>query len=357
MSSTVRVDPEVRQMLGRGMVIPAHPLALNRERQLDERRQRALTRYYCEAGAGGVAVGVHTTQFAIRDPQVGLFERVLELAVETVCESEGSLGRRIVKVAGSCGETAQARREAQLARRLGYDAGLLSLGALRDAATPELIAHCQAVAAEIPILGFYLQPAVGGRILDAEFWRRFLEIENVVAIKVAPFNRYQTLDVVRALAESGREAEVALYTGNDDNIVADLLTEFRVSARGRVVSLRFAGGLLGHWAVWTRRAVELLDQVRDCRSRPERTAKVLARSAEITDANAALFDARNGFAGCIAGLHEILRRQGLLEGCCCLDPNEDLSPGQMDEIDRICRSYPHLNDDAFVAANIDRWLG
>jgi len=344
-------------MLGSGMVIPAHPLALNADRKLDERRQRALTRYYCEAGAGGVAVGVHTTQFAIRDPRIGLLEPVLEMAAETVGESERSLGRRIVKIAGICGPAAEALREAELARGLGYDAGLLSLGALRDAAASELIAHCRAVAAEIPIFGFYLQPAVGGRILDGEFWRRFLEIENVVAIKVAPFNRYLTLDVLRALAESGREAEVALYTGNDDNIVADLLTEFRVFARGRAVSIRFAGGLLGHWAVWTKRAVELLEQVRQCRSHPDLTANVLARSAEITDANAALFDAKNGFAGCIAGLHEILRRQGFLEGRWCLDPNEDLSPGQMEEIDRVCRSYPHLHDDAFVAANLDRWLG
>ena len=356
MSSPAKIDPEVQRMLGRGMVIPAHPLALDASRKLDERRQRALTRYYCEAGAGGVAVGVHTTQFAIRDPRIGLFEPVLEIAAGTVRESERSLGRRIVKIAGICGETAQAGREAQLARRLGYDAALLSLGALRDATTSGLIAHCQAIAAEIPIFGFYLQPAVGGRILDAEFWRLFLEIENVVAIKVAPFNRYQTLDVVRALAESGREGEVALYTGNDDNIVADLLTEFRVFARGRIVGIRFVGGLLGHWAVWTKRAVELLEQAQQCRSDPELIANVLARSAEITEANAALFDARNGFAGCIAGLHEILRRQGFLEGRWCLNPDEDVSHGQLEEIDRVCCSYPHLNDDAFVAANLGRWL-
>jgi dihydrodipicolinate synthase/N-acetylneuraminate lyase len=356
MPSSAKIDPEVHRMLHRGMVIPAHPLALNAERKLDERRQRALTRYYCEAGAGGIAVGVHTTQFSIRDPHAGLLEPVLALAAATAREAEQIVPRRIVKIAGICGETPQAIHEAELARRLGYDAGLLSLSALRGAASSELIRHCQAVAAEIPIFGFYLQPAVGGRILNIDFWRQLLEIESVVAIKVAPFNRYQTLEVVRALAESGRQAEVALYTGNDDNIVADLLTEFCVGASGREVSLRFAGGLLGHWAVWTKRAVELLEQVQRCRSRPESTANVLARSAEITDSNAALFDASNGFAGCIPGLHEVLRRQGFLEGRWCLDPNEDLSSGQMEEIDRVWRSYPHLNDDAFVASNLDRWL-
>ena len=356
MSTSEMIDREVLQMLLRGVAIPAHPLALNAERKLDERRQRALTRYYCEAGAGGVAVGVHTTQFAIRDSRVGLFEPVLALAVETTRECERQLGRRIAKIAGICGPTAQAVHEAEIGQRLGYDAGLLSLGVLRDATNAELIAHCRAVGSAIPIFGFYLQPAVGGRVLDMEFWRQFLEIESVVAIKVAPFNRYHTLDVVRALAESGREGEVALYTGNDDNIVADLLTEFRVRAGSRVVSLRFAGGLLGHWAVWTRRAVELLDRVQQCRAHTELTASVLSRGAEITDSNAALFDVRNGFAGCIAGVHEILHRQGFLEGRWCLDPNEDLSPGQMEEIDRVWRSYPHLNDDAFVASNLDRWL-
>lgn len=356
MSSLDRIAPEVHEILRCGVVIPAHPLALDAERKLDERRQRALTRYYCEAGSGGVAVGVHTTQFAIHDPHVGLLEPVLALAGETARECEQRLGRRIMKIAGICGTTAQATREAELACRLGYDAGLLSFSALRNTTLLELIEHCRAVGDIIPMFGFYLQPAVGGRILDIEFWRRFLEIENVVAIKVAPFNRYQTLDVVRALAESGRETEVALYTGNDDNIVADLLTEFRVGASGRVVNLRFAGGLLGHWAVWTRRAVELLDQIHESRACPELTAGLLARSAEVTDSNAALFDARNHFAGCIAGLHEILRRQGLLEGRWCLDPHEDLSPGQMEEIDRISTSYPHLNDNTFVAEHLDRWL-
>lgn len=339
-----------------GVVIPAHPLALDAGRKLDECRQRALTRYYCDAGAGGVAVGVHTTQFAIRDPRFGLLEPVLMLASEAAQECERALGRRIVKIAGICGATGQAVREAELARRLGYNAGLLSLSALRGSTVEELVEHSKAVGSTIPLFGFYLQPAVGGRILGIEFWRRFLEIENVVAIKVAPFNRYQTLDVVRALAESGRADEVALYTGNDDNIVADLVTEFRVSASGRSLGLRFAGGLLGHWAVWARRAVELLEEAHKCRAHPELAACLLARSAEVTDANAALFDAKNNFAGCIAGLHEILRRQGLLEGRWCLDPDEDLSSGQMEEINRVSAAYPHLNDDAFVESHLDSWL-
>ncbi len=351
-----RGTQEIRKILLDGAVLPAHPLALNAAHKLDERRQRALTRYYCDAGAGGVAVAVHTTQFAIRDPDAGLLEPVLALAGETLREREQKLGRRIVKIAGICGATRQASQEAELARRLGYDAGLLSLSALCSSTTAQLVEHCRAVCDIIPVFGFYLQPAVGGRVLDVEFWRRFLEIENVMAIKVAPFNRYRTLDVVRALAESGRESDIALYTGNDDNIVADLLTEFRVRVKDRTVSLRFSGGLLGHWAVWTQRAVELLDSMRKSRVHREMTADLLARSAEITDSNAALFDARNNFAGCIAGLHEVLHRQGLLEGRWLLDPNEDLSPGQMEEIDRVTASYPHLNDNPFVASHLDEWL-
>jgi dihydrodipicolinate synthase/N-acetylneuraminate lyase len=339
-----------------GLVIPAHPLALDAGRKLDERRQRALTRYYCDAGAGGIAVGAHTTQFAIRDPHVALFEPVLRLSLETMREWERQNGKRIVKVAGVCGATAQAAREAAFAVEAGYDIGLLSLAALREATAAELIEHCRRVAEIIPLCGFYLQPAVGGRLLDYRFWREFFEIENVAAVKVAPFNRYQTLDVARALAGSGRHHEIALYTGNDDNIVADLLTEFRVSTgSGGNVSMHFAGGLLGHWAVWTKRAVELLAEIKAARANG-RAFDALARSAEVTDANAALFDARHDFAGCIAGLHEILRRQGLLAGRWCLDPREDLSPGQMEEIDRICAQYPQLNDDGFVAQNLARWL-
>ncbi len=345
------IDEHIKEALLAGIVIPAHPLALNAERKLDERRQQALTRYYCDAGAGGIAVGVHTTQFAIRDPQVGLFAPVLQLAAAAMREWEAQNQQRLVKIAGICGATEQAVREAELARETGYDIGLLSLAALGEATMDELIQHCQHVAEAIPLFGFYLQPAVGGRLLGYEFWRAFLEIENVVGIKVAPFNRYQTLDVVRALADSGRETEVALYTGNDDNIVADLLTEFRVAGK----RLRFAGGLLGHWAVWTKRAVELLADIKAARTNGT-AFELLARSAEVTDTNAAFFDARNGFAGCIAGLHEVLRRQGLLQGRWCLDADEDLSPGQLAEIDRVYHSYPHLHDDEFIQQHLAQWL-
>lgn len=338
------MSKNLRKRLLAGGVIPAHPLALTSERRLDERRQRALTRYYRAAGAAGIAVGVHTTQFAIRDERIGLFEPVLRLAIETLSESGGGM----IRVAGICGPTEQAVREAGLARDLGYEIGLLSLAALREASTAELVAHSREVASILPVCGFYLQPAVGGRLLDYRFWREFFEIDQVMAVKIAPFNRYQTIDVLRALAASGRGGEIALYTGNDDNIVADLLTDFRFGGE----RLRFVGGLLGHWAVWTQRAVELVKSI----GGGPATNELLARSAETTDANAALFDAANGFAGCIAGLHEILRRQGLMAGRWCLDPAEDLSPGQLEEIDRVVRAYPHLTDDAFIAEHIDRWL-
>jgi hypothetical protein len=353
--STQNQNQDLRTLLQRGLVIPAHPLALTAERRLDERRQRALSRYYYAAGSGGIAVGVHTTQFAIRDPQVGLLAPVLQLARETVLEQQNE--RPFVMISGICGPTAQASREAALARDLGYDAGLVSLAALANASDSELVAHCRAVADTLPIMGFYLQPAVGGRRLGYGFWRDFLDIENVVAIKVAPFNRYGTTDVVRALAASGR-TDVSLYTGNDDNIIADLITEFRLGdANSTPVPARFVGGLLGHWSVWTRRAVEQLDSIRTCREagRPP-SPEMLALGTQITDANAAFFDADHNFAGCIAGLHEVLRRQGLLAGRWCLDPHEDLSPGQADEIDRVYRAYPHLADDDFVAEHRDEWL-
>ncbi len=343
----------VSQALRRGVVIPAHPLALTAERQLDERRQAALTRYYCDAGAGGIAVGVHTTQFAIRDPHVGLYQPVLRLAAQVAAAFESASGKRLVKVAGICGATRQAVKEAQLARESGYDLGLLSLAALPSAGDAELLQHCRAVAGEIPLFGFYLQPSVGGRHLSYEFWRAFCEIERVAAIKVAPFNRYQTLDVVRAVVHSGRADQISLYTGNDDNIIPDLLSDFHVDGG----TAYFRGGLLGQWAVWTRRAVELLERIRCCRNgNGAGAAELLAQAAALTDANAALFDARNRFAGSIAGLHEILRRQGLLAGRWCLDPSEDLSPGQLAEIDRVTAAYPQLADDDFVKSHLDRWL-
>jgi dihydrodipicolinate synthase/N-acetylneuraminate lyase len=338
----------LRHRLFEGLVIPAHPLAVTRERKLDERRQRALTRYYLDAGAGGVAVGVHSTQFAIHDPTVGLLRPVLEIAVE---ELQGRPDA--VRIAGVVGRTAQAVSEAELAARLGYHAVLLSLGALCDASDDELISHARAVAVVLPVIGFYLQPSVGGRILSYHFWRRFAEIDNVAAIKVAPFNRYQTIDVVRAVAESGRGREIALYTGNDDNIVADLVTIFAFG----VERVAIAGGLLGHWGVWTSNAVELLNRAKLARERGgEELAELLTLGAQVTDMNAALFDPAHDFRGCIPGVHEILARQGLLAGRWTLDPSEDLSDGQAAEIDRVCAAYPHLQDDAFVKERLDEWL-
>ncbi|HEY6337501.1 MAG TPA: dihydrodipicolinate synthase family protein [Candidatus Sulfotelmatobacter sp.] len=334
----------LRDKLRSGLVIPAHPLALNSQRKLDERRQRALTRYYLAAGAGGIAVGVHTTQFAIREPRFGLLEPVLALGAEASRSSE------IVKIAGVCGKHSQAVAEAELAAKLGYDAALLSLADLKDESVAQLLEHVRSIAALIPVFGFYLQPAVGGRLLPYEFWREFLEIENVVAIKIAPFNRYQTLDVVRALAESGRSHEVTLYTGNDDNILNDLITSFAFGTQ----PVRIAGGLLGHWAVWTKAAVSHLALAQSHSAQIPGTLLTLAQ--QITDANAAIFDPRHNFRGCIPGIHEILRRQGLLEGRWCLDPEEELSPGQSDEIDRVCRAYPHLQDDGFVQEHLDEWL-
>jgi dihydrodipicolinate synthase/N-acetylneuraminate lyase len=325
-----------RARLHQGVVIPAHPLALTEDRRLDERRQRALTRYYLDAGAGGVAVGVHTTQFAIREH--GLYEPVLGLAAEE------SRQRGAITIAGVCGVRRQAIREAECAARLGYDAALLNFGALAGSGTDELIEHARAVGEVLPLMGFYLQPAVGGRILAAEFWRRFAALPCVAAIKIAPFNRYHTLDVLHGVADSGRAAEIALYTGNDDHIVLDLITSFR--------GLRIVGGLLGQWAVWTRRAVEMLDCIHGDPAAPE-----WRRIAwDLTDANAAIFDTAHNFRGCLPGIHEVLRGQGLLTGNWCLDPREVLSPGQSEEIDRVRKAYPHLEDEDFVRENLDRWL-
>jgi hypothetical protein len=342
----------LRKHLGKGVVIPACPLALNSKRQLDERRQRALFRYYLAAGAGALAVGVHTTQFAIHDPKVGLFEPLLEIAAAELGLSQ----YRFALIAGICGSTKQAVAEAAQARQRGFDAGLLSLAALQKAQENELIAHCKTVAEVFPLFGFYLQPSAGGRVLSFKFWRRFAEIESVVAIKIAPFNRYQTLEVIRAVAETGRH-DIALYTGNDDNIVVDLLTPFRFETGGRRIERRVVGGLLGHWAVWTKKAVELHAKCRQlAQTRTPIPPGILRLAAEVTDANSAFFDATNGYAGCVPGLHEVLRRQGLLEGTWCLDRNEILSPGQRAEIDRVYRAYPHLNDDAFVSRHRDVWL-
>lgn len=350
-----------RDRLLAGQVIPACPLALDAQRRFDPRRQRALLRYYLDAGAGGVAVGVHTTQFAIRQPRFGLFRPVMELAAEEL------RGRQpeALRIGGICGPTEQAVGEAGFLVDCGYHAGLLSLGALASASEDELVDHCRQVASVIPIIGFYLQPAVGGRVLPYSFWRRLLQIEQLVALKIAPFNRYQTLEVMRAVAESGR-ADVALYTGNDDNILLDLLTPYRfVTGKGaaerhlierHMVERRFVGGLLGQWAVWTRRAVELLAACRQAQQADSVPADLLRLHVELTDANAAIFDAANSFRGCIAGIHEVLRRQGLLEGTWCLESDERLSPGQEQEIERVLLAYPHLNDDAFVRENLDAWL-
>ena len=342
-NSEAAAIPNIRQHLRAGQVIPAHPLALDRARRLDERRQRDLTRYYVGAGAGGLAVGVHTTQFSIRDSNVGLYRPVLELAMEEVHAALAEQHRPFAMIAGVVGRQAQARTEAEIASAIGYDAALLSLGAWPDASEAEMLDHCRVIAEIIPVFGFYLQPAVGGRVLSYNFWREFAEIPNVWAIKIAPFNRYQTIDVVRAVVESERD-DIALYTGNDDNIVPDLLTPFPVSVGGTTVLRWIDGGLLGQWAVWTRAAVSLLAGIKEARVTGEYGPSLLSYGAALTDANGAVFDAANGFRGCIPGIHEVLRRQGLLDGTWCLDPDEILSPGQAEEITRVERAYPEVTD-------------
>ncbi|MGE3874026.1 MAG: dihydrodipicolinate synthase family protein [Parvibaculaceae bacterium] len=341
------IPSALREAFRDGMVIPAHPLALDARRRLDRRRQRALTRYYIDAGAGGIAVGVHTTQFAIRE--TGLYRPVLEIAAETAAAWSG---RPVMMIAGAVGRTAQALDEAKTARALGYHAVLLGLAALERASEDELVGHCATIAREMPVIGFYLQTAVGGMPLSAGFWERFARIENVIGIKVAPFNRYATLDVIKGVAAAGALRRIALYTGNDDHIVLDLILPFRTEAG----EARFSGGLLGHWCVWTKPAVELLAKCKAARRAPAVAKELLALDSAVTDCNAAFFDAANGFHGVIAGCHEVLRRQGLLAGRWCIDPAEDLSPGQAEAIARVYRLYPELNDDAFVAASLERWL-
>jgi len=339
-----RLPAATLELLRRGAVIPAHPLALDAKRKLDARRQRALTRYYLDAGAGGLAVGVHATQFAIREH--GLYEPVLRLAAET---ARDWCRRPLVMIAGLSGRTAQAKEEAGIALAHGYHAGMLSLAPMQGASVDELVAHCSAVAADIPLVGFYLQTAVGGIALPVEFWRRFALIDNVIAIKIAPFNRYKTLDVVRGVVAAKAEGRVTLYTGNDDHILLDLAVPFLIKRDGEEVRVRIVGGLLGHWGVWTKTAVDLFKSV-------QKGSVDLALDSRITDCNSAFFDVANNFAGCIPGCHEVLRRQGLLEGIWCLDPNETLSPGQSEEIDRVCREHADLADDAFVRENLPRWL-
>ena len=350
MKTISSIHPAALAALRAGTVIPAQPLALDAERHFSPRHQRALCRYYIDAGAGGIAVGVHSTQFAIRDPKIGLFEPVLKQTAGFIDEWAARTGRHILKIGGVCGRTPQALREAEFEVSCGYDAGLLSLAAFKDATIPEMLDHCREVAKVLPIIGFYLQPSVGGRILPYEFWREFAEIDNLLAIKIAPFNRYCTFDVVRAVAESGRD--ITLYTGNDDNFTVDLLTEYNINDR----SIRIKGGLLGHWCCWTQKAVELLRDVHAAVAAGTVPPELLTRNAQLTDCNAAFFDPSHAFAGCIPGIHEVLRRQGLLPGIWCLDPNETLSPGQADEITRVHDAYPHLHDDAFVAAHLQTWL-
>ncbi|WP_019119670.1 dihydrodipicolinate synthase family protein [Brevibacillus massiliensis] len=346
--------PAVFQRLHEGVAIPAHPLALDASRRLDERRQRALTRYYLASGAGGVAVGVHTTQFEIRDKEINLLEPVLRMAAEEVERAEAD--DSFIKVAGICGPTDQALAEAELAAKLGYDLGLVSMGGLHGWTEFELLHRVEEIAKVIPVFGFYLQPSVGGRPLSYSFWREFAEIPGFMAIKMAPFNRYQTLDVARAVCHSSRSEQIALYTGNDDNIVADLLTTFRFMVKGKPVEKSIVGGLLGHWAVWTSKAVELLERIKAAKKSGAGVHDLLQEGVMVTDANAAFFDPAHEFHGCIAGIHEVLRRQGLLAGRWCLNPDEDLSPGQMEEIDRVYREYPQLSDDEFVQRHLEEWL-
>jgi dihydrodipicolinate synthase/N-acetylneuraminate lyase len=346
---------DLRHHLHAGHVIPAQPLALDANRKFSERHQRAITRYYVAAGIGGLAVGVHSTQFEIREPRHGLFKPVLELASRTIDEELAKSPRPFIKISGICGRTDQAVREAELAKSLGYQAGLLSMAAFKADTEDAMIAHCRAVAEIIPVVGFYLQPSAGGRLLGYSFWRRFAEIPNVVAIKLAPFNRYQTIDVMRALAESGRE-DIALYTGNDDSIVVDLFTPFTFELNGKKVTRRIVGGLLGHWGVWTRSAVQLLEEIKQARRSATLDVRWLERAIAVTDMNAALFDAANGYRGCIPGILEVLRRGGLVPTIHCLNPHEVLSPGQAEELTRVARAYPELTDEAFVAANRDKWL-
>lgn len=351
------MNPDKQILLRRGTVIPATPLALDENRNLDFRHQRALYRYYYAAGAGGIAVGVHSTQFEIREPGFGMFEPLLTIASETVDELVQNQPRPFLKIGGVCGKLKQATREAQLITSLGYDAALLSLSDLQHESEDELIAHCQAVSQIMPIIGFYLQSAVGGRTLPYSFWRKFLEIENVAAIKVAPFDRYKTVDVARAVAMSGRVEEVPLYTGNDDNIILDLLTPYVFLTEQKEITVRIKGGILGQWAIWTRKAVEIFEEIQEViKSGGAIPLELLRKNTALTDASAIVFDAAHDFAGCISGINEVLQRQGLMTHAHCLHPARRLSQGQAEELDRINREYPWLIDDDFVRKHLEEWL-
>lgn len=349
--------PEALKKLMEGTVIPAFPLALNEDRTFNETYQRALIRYYLDAGVGGLAVGVHTTQFAIRDPHIGLYEPLIRIGNEEVEAFEKRTGKTIIKIAGVCGPIEQAVKEASLAKGQGYDAVLLSTGGLPSYSEEMLLERAGIVADILPVIGFYLQPSVGGRVLSYDYWSRLCELDRLVAIKAAPFNRYQTLDVVRAAAFSSRSGSIALYTGNDDNIVVDLLSTYRFEKDNKIYEKRFIGGLLGHWSMWTRTVVEIFEKLKKASAQEAIPRELLTLANQITDCNAAFFDVANGFKGVIPGVHEVLRRQGLLKGIWCLDPEETLSPGQAEEIDRVYRMYPQLNDDRFVRENLDKWLG
>ncbi|MFP4444051.1 MAG: dihydrodipicolinate synthase family protein [Spirochaetia bacterium] len=349
------IPDKILDHLRKGMVIPASPLALHEDRSFDREHQCALMRYYTAAGAGGIAVGVHSTQFEIREPRYNLFKPVLAECSKFIDSAPG--GGDILKIAGVCGKTSQAVQEAEYARDTGYHAGLLSLSAFSEAPDDEMIEHCRRIADIFPIFGFYLQPAVGGRILSRNFWNRFARIGNVLGVKAAPFNRYYTLEVMQGIASADPEGRIALYTGNDDNILVDLLTRFPVKTEGSADVRGFAGGLLGHWSVWTKRAVELIDLVHRIRGGSEENIQeILTLAAAVTDSNMAFFDAPNSYAGVLPGIHEVLRRQGLMKGIWCLNPDETLSTGQKEEIDRVYAAYPYLNDDDFVARNLNVWL-
>jgi len=347
-----KISKNINDVLKKGVAIPANPTALTKELKLDERRQRALSRYYLDAGSGGLAIGVHTSQFEIRE--AGLYKPILELGKEEIDSFSKRNNKEIVRISGVLGKTKQATIEATISAELGYDAVLLSLAAFKNETNETIIQHCKAIAEIIPLIGFYLQPAVGGRVLDSNFWREFSKIENVVAIKMAPFNRYQTMDVIRGVAESGRADEIALYTGNDDNIIPDLLTEYEIPVGDKIIKKRIVGGLLGHWAVWTKTAVDYFNKVKEASAKD--IPQLLTLGAKVTDANSAFFDVKNNFVGSIAGIHEVLRRQGFFEEIITISPKEKLSAGQIAEIERVYKSYPELNDDNFVAENIDKWL-